>query len=89
MKISPDFFGMLEDESSDGRTGHIRHSEGQHYHPSLWDLDYVTRFDTLEEAIDFYLENRPGVDIRDKEFTPDEVREQARQRFPSYFKDKK
>lgn len=32
----------------------ILYSEGQHYPAELWDLKYVKRFDTVEEAISEY-----------------------------------
>jgi len=68
---------------------YIRYSERQLYPSSAWEPAYVTRFNTLNEAVEYYIENRPGVDIRDRQLTPDEVRENAWRDFPSYYKDKK
>jgi len=68
---------------------YIRYSEGQLYPSSCWDPNYVTRFDTLEEAVEYYIEHRRGVDIRDRQLTPDEVRGYAKRDFPSYYKNKK
>ena len=62
---------------------------GENSHSAHWDPAYVTRFKTLDEAVEYYIKNRRGVDIRDRQLTPDEVREQARGYFPSYYKDKK
>ncbi|MFH1311485.1 MAG: hypothetical protein ABIH65_03715 [Nanoarchaeota archaeon] len=66
----------------------IRYSESQMYPLECWDPNYVTRFRSLDDAVEYYIEHRPGVDIRCRQSTPDEVREQARRSFPSYFKNK-
>jgi hypothetical protein len=67
----------------------IKYSERQLYPPECWDSVYVTRFDTLDEAVEYYIKNRLGVDIRDRQLTPDEVRENAWRDFSSYFEKKK
>jgi hypothetical protein len=67
----------------------ILYSEGQQYPPQCWDSKYVKRFDSLEEAVEHYINHRSGVDVRDEDETNDEIRERARRQFPSYFRDKK
>jgi len=52
----------------------------------LWDPKFVKRFNKLEEAINYYIKNRPPVDIRCRDYTDNEIRELAKERFPSYFK---
>lgn len=47
-----------------GRAVDILYSEGQHYPLILWDINYVTRFDTLEEATEYFLANKPSYDTR-------------------------
>jgi hypothetical protein len=85
--LGPSGFGkIVRDEKT---SVNIKYSEEQMYAPECWDPAYVTRFDTLDEAVEYYIENRLGVDIRDRQLTPDEVRENAWKDFPSYYKNKK
>ena len=64
----------------------IRYSERQMYPTECWKPEWVKRFPTLIEAVEYYIEKRKGVDIRDRELTPREVRDFARRSFPSYYK---
>ena len=82
-------FGKIEGEyiSEDHSSLDIRYSEQQMYPPQCWDGKWVKRFDTLEEAVEYYIEERPGCDTRmDRDETDDEIRQRARESFPSYFK---
>lgn len=80
------FGKIIEDNKS---SVNIMYSEGQMYPPACWDSAYVTRFGSLDEAVEYYIKNRLDVDVRDRQLTSDEVREQSRRYFPSYFKNKK
>jgi len=79
-------FGKIEHEYKKCVT--IRYSEGQYYNPESWESKWVKRFPTLEEAVEDYIKNRGDCDIRDRQSTPEEVKQQAREKFPSYFESK-
>ena len=80
-------FGKIEEDYENHVF--VRYWEGQHYSLEAWDPNLIKRFNTLEEAVEHYIENRPGVDIRERDLTDKEIRELAREKFPSYFKKKK
>ncbi|MFH1801546.1 MAG: hypothetical protein ABH804_01795 [archaeon] len=67
----------------------ILYSEGQHNPPEEWNTLRVRRFDTLEEAIDYYIKNRSGGDIKCEEKGGEGVRKKVEEKFPSYFQNKK
>lgn len=77
-------FGKIERE--DNSVVYVRYSEGQLYPPEPWDPRYIRKFCTLEEAIDYYIENRPEVDVRERPETEKEIRARAKMQFPSCFK---
>ena len=81
-------FGKIVKPLPSGGSCFVLYSEGQHYPPECWDMNYVKEFDTLEEAVEFYIKNRPAVDIRCSDFTDDEIRIMAKRKFPSYFIEK-
>lgn len=54
-KNSPSSIGKLLEQH--GNSGTILYSEGQLYPPELWDMAYVEVFDTVEEAIIFFIEH--------------------------------
>ncbi len=84
--LGPSGFGKIV---SDNKTNlRIRHSEEQYPHSSSWDPNYVKRFATLEEAVEHYIENHQGFDIRCNPLNPNEVRGLARRRFPSQYENK-
>ena len=80
---------VLESENS----VKILYSEGQLYSPEYWDKKeiYVKRYDTLEEAAEkYYYYYNNGTDLRmDHPYGNDEMKSQMRDKFPSYFKNKK
>lgn len=77
-------FGKIEEERDDG-VYMIRYSEHQMYLPEPWDPKYVKRFPSLEEAVDYYIKNRPKTDIRtiSKTDTEEEIKKRAKRDFPS------
>ena len=77
-------FGKITKEGKN--SVHILYSEGQQYPSECWDPSWVKRFNKLEKAVEYYIKNRPSVDIRCSDYTDDEIRNLARQKFPSYFK---
>lgn len=84
--IGPMDFGKIEEDY--GNYVYVRYSEGQHYALEAWDSNYVKRFNTLEEAVEDYIKHKPGTDPRDRNITDKEIREFAREKFPSYYKEK-
>ena len=67
----------------------IRYSEGQYYSPECWDINYVQRFDTLEEAMEYFLKHKPSYDYRmDHKISEELYWERIKESFPSYFKEK-
>ena len=80
-------FGKIVGES--GNAVSILYSETQQYYPQSRDSKWIERFNTLEESVKHYIQHRPQVDIHDKDFTDNEIKELAKRKFPSYFnKDK-
>jgi hypothetical protein len=69
-----------------GSSVDLLYSEHQLYSPQPWDIRYIKRFDTLEEAIEYWWKERPGVDIRDRDWTKKEYIEHMKYCFPSYYK---
>lgn len=84
--FGPSGFGKVVRETGD--IVNIIYSESQHYPSEPWESNCVKRFSTLEQAIENYIENRPRTEIRDKEFSPEEIKQEAMQKFPSYFENK-
>lgn len=60
-KKLPSFIGKLE--SQWGNSGKIRYNENQMYPLEYWDMNYVTVFDSLEEAILFMVENNSNESV--------------------------
>ncbi|MBU2104356.1 MAG: hypothetical protein KKF67_01075 [Nanoarchaeota archaeon] len=55
-----------------------------------WYSDYITRFNTLEEAAKEYQKQHNNChDVRDRGITDETIKERMMWSFPSYFKDKK
>jgi len=79
----PDGFGKIVEDS--GVTYNLLYSESQMYAPDCWDKRYVGRFDTLDEAVDYFIEHKPEFDVRDSPITEQDIRDMARQNFPSSY----
>lgn len=79
-------FGKIVEDGK--HSVNIQYSEGQQYSAECWDSAWVKRFGKLEEAVEYYIKNRPPVDVRCSDYTDDEIRNLAKQKFPSYFKNK-
>lgn len=82
----PQYVGKVVYESKNKKSVDILYSEGQLYSPELWDATYVRRFDTLEEAFEYLIENEPSYDTRmDHAWTRAKHWEHVKYCFPSYF----
>lgn len=70
-----------------GKSVDILYSEGQMYPAELWDIRFIMRFNTLEEAIEYFLKNKPSYDTRiDHEISDERHLERIKYSFSSYFK---
>jgi hypothetical protein len=78
-------FGKIVDETKEAVN--ILYSEGQNCQEP-WAKKNITRFDTLEEAVEHYIENRGACDLRERQTSPEQIRLFARASFPSYFNKK-
>ncbi len=74
-------FGKIISENKTTLT--IIYAEKQQYPPELWNSNSVKRFSKLEGAINYCIKT---TDVRDKNFTKEEIMTQAMYCFPSYFK---
>jgi len=83
----PNYVGKIAKDL--GSTVYIIASENQGI-SDLWDGDYVRRFENLDEAIDFYLENRPGIGIVEgtRHKSEKQFREHMQICYPTYYKEK-
>ena len=80
-------FGRIEEENQAGIT--IRDSENQTFPLGIWDPRLVEkRFSTLEEAVEYFIQEDTGGCFMDYSPTQDEIRRSARERFPTYFAEK-
>ena len=52
-----------------------------------WDKKYVKRFETLEQAIKYFIEHKPEYDVRELSLTNKEIESWARYQFPSQFQE--
>lgn len=87
-KILPESVGKIIRVSGSGDIVDILYSEGQMYAAEPWDINYIQRFDTLEEAFEYWWANRPGYDTRiDHDWTKESYWEHLQYCFKSYFKD--
>lgn len=65
----------------------IEHSESRS-DTSYWRKKYVERFDTLEEAIKYFIANKPEHGVGKKSISDEDIRRDARQNFPSQYQNK-
>ena len=82
----PNYVGKIAKDL--GSSVYIIASENQGI-SDLWDGAYVKRFSDLDEAIAYYIENRPPpVDGRSKQFSDKRFRKHMRICYPTYYKKK-
>jgi len=83
-KTLPEAVGKIVKEYNGGVE--ILYSEGQQYSAQCWDINYIQRFDTLEEAFEYMWGNRPSYDTRiDRDWTKEGYWAHLQYSFPSYF----
>jgi hypothetical protein len=81
--LGPWGFGKIVEDRGD--IVHIKYCEGQLYPPESWNSKWIKRFPTLEEAVNYYIENRLRGILGEGE-TEEEIRARAKRYFPSQFK---
>ena len=80
--------GLGKIVKEDEKTAEIKYSEKGYSEP--WDIKYIKRFDSLEETIEYYIQNRPETDTRwGRDSTKKEIELRMKENFPAYFKNKK
>ncbi|MDO8516725.1 MAG: hypothetical protein Q7S33_01240 [Nanoarchaeota archaeon] len=76
-------FGKIEEDNNS--SVNIRYSEGQMYASECWDVKFVKRFDTLNDAMEYYTKNHRGAGSPNQEFIRNKIKICAQKNFPSYF----
>jgi galactokinase len=84
-KSHPDGFGIIKEENE---LSVLIMTDEQGYSPhETWEKSYVERFQTLEEAIKYFIKetkNRQDF-FTDRTYSKKDIESLARRKFPSYF----